>query len=46
MLSTDPIGKLVLNTAISRAKSHLRFYLDAGYWSNLHADELLTEITQ
>lgn len=39
-------GSLVLNTAISRAKRNLRFFLDKQYWREREGGSLLTEISR
>jgi superfamily I DNA and/or RNA helicase len=44
--SNDPEGALVLNTAISRAKRHLRFFVDNQFWKTRRPSSLLTEIAQ
>jgi hypothetical protein len=36
----------VLNTTISRAKRHLRVFLDLEYWKNRTPDSLLTELAR
>jgi superfamily I DNA/RNA helicase len=40
----DQGGSLVLNTAISRAKNHLRFFIDGPFWKGRRPSNLLTEI--
>jgi len=42
--SNHPKGALVLNTAISRAKSHLCFFIDGPFWKNRKPSSLLTVI--
>lgn len=44
--SSNPIGALVLNTAISRAKHHLRFFIDGPFWKDRKPSSLLTQIAE
>ena len=41
--TSEPIGRLVVNTAISRTKKYLRFFLDAEFWAG-YRPTLLTEV--
>lgn len=41
-----PEGKLVVNTAISRAKKYLRFFFDRQFWKGRAVPSLLTEVAQ
>lgn len=41
-----PEGKLVVNTAISRSKKHLRFFFDLQFWKDRAVASLLTEVAQ
>jgi hypothetical protein len=42
--SSNPIGKALLNTTISRTKQHLRIFLDATYWKQRRVRSILTEL--
>ena len=45
--TSKPEGKLVVNTAISRAKKHLRIFCDKWFWANrLTPDSLLSELSR
>jgi hypothetical protein len=39
-------GSLVVNTAISRSKKYLRFFLDRQFWAGRSAPSLLTEVAR
>lgn len=44
--SNCPIGNMVLNTTISRAKKHLAVFLDVPYWRKRKPESLLTAIAR
>lgn len=44
--SSCPVGKAVVNTTISRAKKHLRIFLDKAFWSDRVPDSILSELAR
>jgi ATP-dependent RNA/DNA helicase IGHMBP2 len=44
--SKNRTGRAVLNTTISRAKQHLRIFLDSAYWEHRKPESLLTELAR